>query len=222
MPYRRRRVPAGGRRRGDNPIPALLRRRRVVRAVVGLVIALVVVGFGLDRRGVVRGEGSDWDRFDQKPFTVTHVYDGDTVDVAPITGGDGGAVTRVRLIGVDTPEMHDDRTNRPDHWAPEAKRYTTAELEGRQVTVRLEPTQTRDRYDRLLAYLYVTESDHFNLRLVAAGHAYADRRHPHTFRSTFEQAEADARRKRLGLWRDVTDDQQPEWRRRWIEHRGPR
>lgn len=204
---RRRRV----RRRNQNPIPVLLRRRRVIRAIVTLIVAVIVLAFGLDKRGVIRGDGTDWSAFDHKQFPVTYIADGDTIDVV----GPGGT-QRIRLIGIDTPEMNNQQTNRPDHWAQQAKQYAQDELFGRQVTLRLEPTETRDKYDRLLAYVYLSESDHFNFRLVSEGHAYADRRHRHTFGQSFESAEADARKKKLGLWKNVTEAQMPEWRQRWL------
>ncbi len=83
--------------------------------------------------------------------TVTEVVDGDTVVVA----FPGGRSETVRLLGVDTPETVD-----PDEpvecYGPEASAFTHARLDGRQV--RLEKDrEERDRYGRLLAYVYVDD-----------------------------------------------------------------
>jgi endonuclease YncB( thermonuclease family) len=72
------------------------------------------------------------------------------------------------------------------------------------------------------AYVYLDGDDaetatSLNERLVADGHAYADRRTPHPTHKQFEQAEGEARRRRRGLWKDVRDDQQPAWRQVWLE-----
>jgi micrococcal nuclease len=126
----------------------------------------------------------------------------------------------VRLLGLDAPELHssEDR-GRPDFWAHESRRYTVARAHGKTVTLRLEPTETRDRYRRLLAYVYVGDSQNLNLDLVRDGHAYADRRFRHSMRAQFERAENESRRAKRGLWKDVTEPQMPPWRRDWIENR---
>jgi len=200
-------------RRSFNPHPYLRRRRRYR----GFTYAgLVVLGISalLDRGGCFRYAGDDWRNFDHKTFLVTHVADGDTISVRPTAGG---PETRVRLIGVDAPELHSrDDPSRPDHWAKEARRYTESRAAGKPVTLRLEQTETRDRYRRLLAYVYVSDSDNLNLDLVRDGQAYADRRFPHPMRGQFERAEGEARKAGRGLWKDVAEDQMPPWRRDWL------
>jgi endonuclease YncB( thermonuclease family) len=177
-----------------------------------LVLALSAV---LDRRGCARSAGDDWAAYDHKSFVVTHVSDGDTIFVKPVSGG---PETKVRLIGVDTPELHPASAAGGDYWAREAKRYTATHAHGRPVTLRLESTSTRDKYRRLLAYVYVADSENLNLDLVRDGQGYADRRFRHSMRPHFEQAEAEARRRGKGLWKDVTEEKMPPWRRQWLEH----
>ena len=208
------------RRRSFDPThPALGRRRRVRRATLA---GLVLLGLSavLDRAGVFRYAGDDWRAFDQKTFVVTHVADGDTITVRP---AGGGAETRVRMLGIDAPELRPrDDEGRPDFWAKESRRYTEGRARGRTVTLRLEQTETRDRYKRLLAYVYVSDSACLNLDLVRDGHAYADRRFSHSMRPQFERAENEARKARRGLWKDVADEQMPPWRRDWLARRNGR
>jgi micrococcal nuclease len=208
------------RRRGYGPLDPRLRRRRTYRRFTYAGLVLLALSAALDRAGFFRYQGDDWRNFDHKSFLVTHVADGDTVVVRP-TGG--GTETRVRLIGIDAPELHSSEDGgRPDHWALEARRYTTSRVEHKPVTLRLEQTETRDRYKRLLAYVYVDDSDNLNLDLVRDGQAYADRRFRHSMRSQFERAENEARRSRRGLWKDVSASQMPTWRRQWLDRRGGR
>ncbi|MEZ5181939.1 MAG: thermonuclease family protein [Acidimicrobiales bacterium] len=79
---------------------------------------------------------------------VVHVVDGDTVDVEL-----GGATERVRLLGIDTPE-----TVKPDHptdcFGPEASARTKALLPPGTAVVLQRDAEARDRYGRLLAYLW--------------------------------------------------------------------
>ena len=205
------------RRRSFEPIHPALRRRRRVRRFTLAGLVLLGLSAVLDRAGVFRHAGDDWRAFDHKEFVVTHVADGDTIEVRPTDGGD---VTRVRLIGVDAPELRSrDDDSRPDFWAKEAKRYTENRARGRTVTLRLEQTETRDRYKRLLAYVYVADSANLNLDLVRDGQAYADRRFGHSMRPQFERAENEARKARRGLWTDVSESQMPPWRRDWLARR---
>ncbi len=77
------------------------------------------------------------------------VVDGDTVDVAV-----GRRHERVRLIGIDTPEVYVD-TGTPECYGPEASAFTK-HLLAPGTKVRLERDVVgRDDYGRLLAYLYV-------------------------------------------------------------------
>jgi endonuclease YncB( thermonuclease family) len=208
------------RRRRFEPLHPQLRRRRRYRRFTYAGLIVLALSAVLDRAGVFRYAGDDWRTFDHKTFVVTHVADGDTITVRP---PGGGAETRVRLIGVDAPELHSrDDERRPDFWAKEARRYTETRAHGKTVTLRLEQTETRDRYKRLLAYVYVSDSANLNLDLVRDGHAYADRRFSHSMRPQFDRAEGEARKAGRGLWKDVREEQMPPWRRDWLARQAQR
>lgn len=127
---------------------------------------------------------------------VTHVVDGDTIDVRI-----GGTTERVRLIGVDTPESV--ARERPIQcFGVEASRHTGSLLpEG--TVVRLERDEvTRDRFGRLLAYVYREDDDLLvNLALVEGGFAdavtFGDNE---ALYAVFSAAEATARADGVGLW----------------------
>ena len=128
---------------------------------------------------------------------VYRVVDGDTLYVTP----DGGGTTRkVRLIGVDTPEIaHDDPA---ECWGDEAWSYTERALEGRLAWLTYDAECT-DRYDRVLAYLHRgADADGFyNRRLVRDGQATAFPVRPNTaFQTAFESDERAARDADRGLW----------------------
>ncbi|MFN2590693.1 MAG: thermonuclease family protein [Actinomycetota bacterium] len=130
-------------------------------------------------------------RLDAVP--VLHVTDGDTIHVVH-----GGTDEAVRLIGVDTPEV-------PWYGGPgecfgvEAGRFTRDRLTGRPVRLEFD-VERRDRYGRLLAYVYVGD-ELFNLTLVRDGYATSYPVSPNTkMAARFESAETEARATGMGLW----------------------
>ena len=91
--------------------------------------------------------------------TVTRVLDGDTLEVRL----DSGRRDRVRLIGIDTPE-------RSDCFGPEAVRAARALALGKHVLLRGDSTQdARDRYGRLLAYVWLPGGRDLAFQLIARG-----------------------------------------------------
>ena len=80
--------------------------------------------------------------------TVVRVIDGDTIVVRI-----GGRDENVRLLGIDTPETHKPETPVECYGQEASDRLTALLPQG--TTVRLvRDVEARDRYDRLLAYVY--------------------------------------------------------------------
>lgn len=129
--------------------------------------------------------------------TVTHVVDGDTLDVT----FDGGAEERVRLLGIDTPETV--KPNAPvECFGPEASARAKAVLTpGTPVLVQRD-TEARDRYGRLLVYLWRRADGLFvNADLVTGGFARTLSIEPNTaHQADLSAAAAAARAARSGLW----------------------
>jgi len=128
--------------------------------------------------------------------TVTVVYDGDTVRVRLA----GQKDERVRLIGVDSPEL-DDAREQVRLMAFLAKRFTFSRLF--QSTVDLLPgPEKRDVYGRLLAYIRTADGEMFNETLVREGYAYAYLKFPfdEAWKTRLKDAESAARRSGKGLW----------------------
>jgi len=127
---------------------------------------------------------------------VLRVVDGDTF-VAEVEG----TRERVRLIGIDTPELARDGgavTGEPGGDAAKARRAERAE--GRTVIL-VRDVSDRDAYDRLLRYVYLEDGTFINQILAQEGWADVKRYPPDTARqSELEQAEADAKSSGLGIW----------------------
>ena len=121
---------------------------------------------------------------------VRFVIDGDTIDVA--------TVGRVRLLGVDAPEIgRGFDTSAP--FAREARERLTQLVLHRWVRLEYEGA-TRDVYNRHLAYVMTEDGLCVNAALVRDGLARVSARLPLTRLPELQRAEADARAFRRGMW----------------------
>jgi micrococcal nuclease len=153
-----------------------------VAAVIGLVAVAALVAVALASRG---RDGTDLHG------SVVRVVDGDTVRVAV----SDGTVERVRLIGIDTPELGTCR-------ADAATRAARMLAGGRAVVLEGDATQAvRDRHGRLLAYVLVRGERDLGLELLERGLARVfvyDR--PFDRLSAYRRAEARGRTAPNSIW----------------------
>jgi micrococcal nuclease len=128
---------------------------------------------------------------------VAAVIDGDTIRIDI-----GAHRTVVRLLGVDTPELHDrdDPAGAPQPLARAAADFTRRHLVDRQVRLEFEPSDRFDHYGRTLAYVFLEDGTFFNRELLRQGYAHAYTRFAGRYRVDLEAAEAAARQARLGVW----------------------
>ncbi|MGF1633673.1 MAG: thermonuclease family protein [Phycisphaerae bacterium] len=192
-------------------LTAMSRRKLLRFAFLG--VWLLVASAVLLDRATGPGATADHARFHQKTVTLVRVIDGDTIVIEA-----DGREERVRLLGIDAAETNAADNAPPDFWADEATAALRGLLAGGEVTLMLPEIRTRDRYDRLLAYVWAGDVE-ANLALVEQGAVYADRRHDHERRDAYERAESQARRRDVGLWAEVREDQMPDWRQRWLAER---
>jgi endonuclease YncB( thermonuclease family) len=128
--------------------------------------------------------------------TVVRVVDGDTL-VAEV----GTGTETVRLIGIDTPESVAPHRAVECYGHEAATRLAALLPPGTPVRLTRD-VEARDRYDRLLAYVFRAEDNLFvNRDQVARGFAEAKEYPPNTTRADdLEAAEASARTARAGMW----------------------
>ncbi len=133
---------------------------------------------------------------------VVKVVDGDTLDVqflGNVPPECDRQNQRVRLIGVDTPEYYK-KVRQP--YADEAKEYTGRCL-GTNMRLQLDSdTSYKDRYGRLLAYLYAEDGSMLNYDLIQNGYGryYGKFKFNRQNMASFSEAEGYAKEHRLGLW----------------------
>lgn len=120
---------------------------------------------------------------------VSKAIDGDTLELQ-----DG---TRVRLIGVDTPEFGD---GRPEAQAVEARTFTRKMVVGRQVHLQFD-RERFDKYHRVLAFVHI-DGKCLNEELAKAGlgRVMTRFRYSSLMRKRLLAAETEAKGKRVGIW----------------------
>jgi hypothetical protein len=142
-----------------------------------------------DHRGHFGYRGDDHAHFDGRTFRVAGV----TEEGALLLDDSRGTV--VAFVGV----------------APAAglKTYMNQRVAGREITLKLEPLQTRDDHGRLIASIYLEDSDCLNVDAVREGLASADSTTKWTLRAMTEGAQADAQRHGRGLWKGKPPQARP-------------
>lgn len=135
---------------------------------------------------------------------VSKVFDGDTIEAET-----GGERVKVRLLGVDTPETVDPR--RPIQcFGKEASERSKAMMSEKIVRLVADQkrgaTDGRDKYGRLLRYVYLTDGSLVNESLIRDGfaHEYTYQNQPYDFQANFKAAEHEARSAERGLWSGAT------------------
>jgi micrococcal nuclease len=144
----------------------------------------------------------------KETFLVKRVVDGDTFE---LENGE-----RVRMLGIDTPEKFEsskldrdaERTGRDKKTIKKlgdlSSEYTKKLIGGKKVILVPEPNyEDKDRYGRLLRYVYLEDGTFVNKKIIEDGYANVYRRYPLSKTSEFEQAEKEARENNKGLWGKV-------------------
>jgi len=111
-----------------------------------------------------------------------------------------GVKERIRLIGIDTPEKN--HPEKPVQCFSQAASDFTKDLIGRnRVRLEADPTNdNRDRYDRLLRYVYLPDNTLVNAEVVKQGYGFAYTSFPFQKMDEFRAFERQARENSLGLW----------------------
>lgn len=168
--------------------------RRAASWIALFALLAALGGDGLGRLLPALGEGAGGG----ERARVPRIVDGDTIKVDL-----NGRRETVRYIGVDTPE-----TKKPgspvECFGKMASAYNRRLVEGRRVTLRFD-VERRDRYGRLLAYVYLRRRGRtvwVNARLVRDGYATTLTIPPNVRHAdVLRRLERRARAERRGLWR---------------------
>lgn len=169
-----------------------LRRRHKVTLTSVLVGAILLVG-----------QHYGW--FDQAQkavqttqpglYHVVEFVDGDTIKVDM-----SGTTETLRFIGVDTPETHDPRKS-VQCFGVAAAAFTKNLIGKNDVRLEADPLNTnRDRYNRLLRYIYLPDGRLVNAEIIKQGYGFAYTGFPFTKSDEFLGYQKEAREANRGLW----------------------
>lgn len=176
------------------------RRSSIHVAILSLAILCMSTG------GTSTIQAPELDFTGQPTYEVVRVSDGDTVYLMM-----DGESTRVRLIGVGTPETkHPEKPREP--YGAEASTFLTNLLMGEDVYVQREPGMNRGKYDRPLVYLYRAPDGLFvNLEIVRQGYGRVDAPPAFQYIGLFTHYEQRAREIGKGIWAEaIQEDKEPE------------
>jgi len=183
---------------------------RVISVFVAAIFSLYLyacnkVNFSVNtqkgaRLSIPFGRSSDY-----SDILVKKAVDGDTLVLE--TG------ERVRLIGIDTPEMHEsDKLYRDSQrtktdiatiqaMGRQAWEFTKKLVEGKHVSLEFD-VQKHDKYKRLLAYVYLTDGTFLNAEIVRGGYASLMTIQPNVkYADLFLKLFQEARENQRGLWK---------------------
>jgi len=191
-----------------------LQKRSIIALVVLCALGLSLIDHNLGKKirpKVEAQTSSDPDvrKYHLKTFKVVNIVDGDTLDIA-IPDGEYDN-TRVRLIGVDTPEIKSPWTEQM-YYGTQASDYVRQIALGKKVRVIIDSiSSARDRYGRLLAYLQFEDENTINELIIKNGFGYADLRFAHSRFEKYAAIQSQAVKNEIGLWKDVQKHQLPDW-----------
>jgi micrococcal nuclease len=139
-------------------------------------------------------------------FYVERVVDGDTLKLS--------GCQRVRLIGVDTPEVHESQKltrdasrSRKDVAAiiglgKKAAAFTRQLVEGKKIRLEYD-VKKKDRYGRLLGYVYLEDGTFVNARIMEEGYGQVMTIPPNVkYADYFLKLQRQARESGKGLWKE--------------------
>lgn len=135
-------------------------------------------------------------------YKVIRFVDGDTITVDM-----NGKPEKIRLIGVDTPETH--KPNTPVQcYGPAAAAYTKNLINKQPVRLVSDSESTnRDRYDRLLRYVFLADGTFINRSLIENGYGFYYPYFPFTKSADFAKAQTEAQTAHRGLWANCSPSQ---------------
>ena len=172
-------------------------KKQLISAVIALII--IIVSAIVNKSDLTRRDSPPTPVPDPGFYTVVSFADGDTVSVQV-----GDKKETVRLIGIDTPEVHDPR-KAVQCFGEAASQFTKALIGTNTVRLENDPLNSdRDKYDRLLRYVYLPDGTLVNSEIVKQGYGFAYLTYPFQKSDEFKAYEDQARQTNKGLWGSCT------------------
>jgi len=167
--------------------------KRSKKKLVGLIVALLLAVIG----PIVAQKLPHTSQAAAPPgyYNVKEFADGDTITVDM-----NGTPEKIRFIGVDTPETQDPR-KAVQCYGKAASEFTKRFIGNQPVRLEADPINTnRDRYNRLLRYVYLQDGTLVNAEIIKQGYGFAYTSFPFTKVDEFRNLQKQAQDQKAGLW----------------------
>lgn len=170
--------------------------RRNRKKILALGLGLLGIALGFSKQSHYLQPVASYAQKSQPGlYQVVEFTDGDTIAVNM-----NGTKERVRFIGVDTPETHDPRKS-VQCFGLAAANFTKTTIGTSKVRLEADPQNTnRDRYSRLLRYVYLPDGRLVNAEIIKQGYGFAYTSFPFEKLEEFRGYQKSAQDTKLGLW----------------------
>ncbi|MCX6157501.1 MAG: thermonuclease family protein [Ignavibacteriota bacterium] len=181
---------------------------KIISSIFTLGLIILLVGFFIVKKFTDSDKVFDKNEKSGNYITVIRVVDGDTFELEN--------KERVRLLGIDTPEKYESKKLDKDAESSGMDKKTIKKLgqlasdyvkgfvEGNKVRLERDPTnEDKDRYGRLLRYVYLEDGTCVNAKIVQDGYAQVYESFPITKMDEFRKLQREARENNRGLWGPV-------------------
>jgi micrococcal nuclease len=171
-------------------------QKRLAKLIVALILTLVGLYMQM-------GQKKSDEAIQPGFYEVLSIADGDTITVDM-----EGKKEKIRFIGVDTPEVYHGGSTPPSEcYADKAKAYTEASIDGKRVKlVADDKGSNRDKYGRLLRYVYNSQNIPIDEMLVSEGYGFAVDGFSYSKKQEYLSLMKDAEANKKGLWALCTID----------------
>lgn len=184
-------------------------KRKLKKQIAGIVISVIIVAIALllDRVGIIDvneylSANNDENITHEQTFNLN---DASYYDVVRVVDGDtfvidyNGKNEKVRLIGIDTPESVHPNEEKNTEFGDMVSNYSKKMLTGKNVQIEFD-VQQRDKYGRLLAYVYL-DGQMYNEVLLENGYAKLATYPPNVkYVDEFTKIQKRARENKMGMW----------------------
>lgn len=168
--------------------------------IIPAIAWFIVIWLALKIQRIIRLYLRALSPFHGRIVKIVRVADGDTVIVG--SAKNKRRRHKVRLIGIDTPESLRSLYQKVMPYGKEASRYTKKRLRKGRKLLLIYDAEKRDKFGRILAYVYLTNGEFFNATLVKKGYAFAKAYPPNTkYKAKFEKLARKARNRNRRLWK---------------------
>ncbi len=183
---------------GSHPRPRTIQRYAAIAAVLAWVLSTIPTSLSFAQQSHEATTARSRTPSQAEPSTgvqVVGVVDGDTIEICCVFG----KREKVRYIGVNTPETKHPRKG-VEPLGKEAAEANRRLVGGQNIRLEFD-VELRDRYGRLLAYVYLEDGTFVNAWLVQNGYAQVMTIPPNVrYQELFLTLQREARQAQRGLW----------------------